>query len=198
MNAPNDLTWNMVQQNIPTRILQRALIPSFDPVDVSRGAQYFRSQAVSELEVRKDQARGEVLGTTVYQVRLAWPASESRGQINVSCSCPHFSEDHLCKHIWAFVLELDEQGYSRAIPIRRRIEVILNGLPEWTSSPLVIEGEAAFGGWRKAFQSSDPLKPSQAEIEPPTLFIVINRNARDEDAINLNFFRSWQHSAYSI
>jgi superfamily II DNA or RNA helicase len=190
MNAPNDLTWNMVQQNIPTRILQRALIPSFDPVDVSRGAQYFRSQAVSELEVRKDQARGEVLGTTVYQVRLAWPASESRGQINVSCSCPHFSEDHLCKHIWAFVLELDEQGYSRAIPIRRRIEVILNGLPEWTSSPLVIEGEAAFGGWRKAFQSSDPLKPSQAEIEPPTLFIVINRNARDEDAINLNFFSS--------
>lgn len=49
-----------------------------------------------------------VQGSELYDVSLKW----SNGKLAVRCDCPFFEEHgNRCKHIWATILEAEEQGY---------------------------------------------------------------------------------------
>jgi hypothetical protein len=49
-----------------------------------------------------------VQGSELYNVWLKW----SNGKLMAGCDCPFFEEHgNLCKHIWATILEADEQGH---------------------------------------------------------------------------------------
>src|SRR5271156_3617493 len=49
-----------------------------------------------------------VQGSELYNVSLKW----SNGKLKAGRDCPFFEEHgNLCKHIWATILEADEQGH---------------------------------------------------------------------------------------
>ncbi len=66
-----------------------------------------------------------VQGSELYNVSLKW----SNGKLTAGCDCPFFEEHgNLCKHIWATILEADEQGH----------------LSEVESGSMALEQEALF------------------------------------------------------
>jgi len=47
-----------------------------------------------------------VQGSELYNVSLKW----LDGKLKAGCDCPYFEEHgNLCKHIWATILEAEEQ-----------------------------------------------------------------------------------------
>ena len=59
-----------------------------------------------------------VQGSELYNVSLKW----SNGKFAVWCDCPYFEEHgNLCKHIWATILEAEEQGHLSEVEIAHKI-----------------------------------------------------------------------------
>ena len=70
-----------------------------------------------------------VQGSELYNVSLKW----SNGKLAAGCDCPFFEEHgNLCKHIWATILEADEQGYLSEVERGHPM-----ALEQETSSPAV-------------------------------------------------------------
>jgi len=70
-----------------------------------RGADYFESGAVESLRVWENEARAEVMGNDLYDVRL-W---DRNGKVDGNCSCPAFEDFGHCKHFVAAGLALLER-----------------------------------------------------------------------------------------
>ncbi len=89
-----------------------------------------------------------VQGSELYNVSLKW----SNGKLAVWCDCPHFEEHgNLCKHLWATILEADEQGHLAEVEIAHKIALQQKRLFELSESeeaeayPIVLSSPSGSG-----------------------------------------------------
>lgn len=143
----------------PTRVLQRRLMHFFTPGSIQRGDDYFHSGAVMNVKNGRFGASAEVVGSGVYRVFFDWSQTSNLGIVGTYCTCPHFAEQYLCKHLWAFALELDRQGIPKHIPFPRRLEAMLSR-KEPEIGDLVEVGEESPNPKTQPTQPSSKAEPS--------------------------------------
>jgi superfamily II DNA or RNA helicase len=80
---------------------------------LSKGRNYFRSRAVEIGNASEDRVEATVKGGGWYSVVLY--LNVGKETVVASCTCPHYEDINLCKHIWATVLAAESEGYLRRI-----------------------------------------------------------------------------------
>ncbi len=78
----------------------------FESGIISRGSEYYRRNKVVLKKYEKDTLKTIVRGTKPYNVDI-WLTSGHKS-MDAFCPCPHFSNGHLCKHLWASLLLVDD------------------------------------------------------------------------------------------
>jgi superfamily II DNA or RNA helicase len=78
---------------------------------LSKGRHYFRSGAVLIDTASADRVEATVRGGGRYSVAVF----VDEAAVVVSCTCPHYGDGNLCKHIWAAVLAAESKGHLRSI-----------------------------------------------------------------------------------
>ena len=93
--------------------LSTLLRPRFNSKDRSRGASYYRRDAVYSMEIDKGMLVAEVEGSYCnYEVTLDISDADN-GEL-ISCTCPRFQKGDYCKHIWATILKYESEHKSTA------------------------------------------------------------------------------------
>ena len=89
------------------------LASSFSSRTRSRGWAYFNSEQVRNVAADDWHVTAEVSGSrrTPYSVEIDW-SNMVDGEIFATCTCPHYEDGYLCKHIWATLLEIDQRGLA--------------------------------------------------------------------------------------
>ena len=88
--------------------LPAVLAKGFSASSRDRGEKYFMGKRVKIRVGSPTEVGAQVQGSELYNVSLKW----SNGKLAVRCDCPFFEEHgNLCKHIWATILEAEEQGH---------------------------------------------------------------------------------------
>ena len=92
---------------------------AFSSTTRNRGRAYFHSGQVRIREAVGQCVTAEVSGSrrTPYSVEIDW-SSALDGEVAATCSCPHYEDGFLCKHIWATLLKIDHEELADVIPIR--------------------------------------------------------------------------------
>src|SRR5258708_30573421 len=94
--------------NSPQAQLPSILAKGFTATAKDRGDEYFKGKRVQIRKGSPTEVRAMVQGTDLYNVSLKW----LDGNLAAGCDCTYFEEHgNLCKHIWATILEADEQGH---------------------------------------------------------------------------------------
>ena len=70
---------------------------------LNKGRHYFRSGAVKIVKGSATSVVARVKGGFVYDVEIRLAAEEDT--VVVSCTCPHYEDLNICKHIWATLLK---------------------------------------------------------------------------------------------
>jgi superfamily II DNA or RNA helicase len=78
---------------------------------LSKGLHCFRSGAVRIDAASADRVQATVRGGGLYTVVVF----VDEQAVVVSCTCPHYDDGNLCKHIWAAVLTAESKGHLRSI-----------------------------------------------------------------------------------
>ncbi|QDT01613.1 DEAD/DEAH box helicase [Adhaeretor mobilis] len=96
--------------------LASCLAKHFSAAVKKKGQSYYNSGKVS-----LDDSTGVDVEATVrgsgrlrYEVDIDW--SNPRDNVFARCSCPHYEGGNFCKHIWATLLETDDQGIADPSP----------------------------------------------------------------------------------
>lgn len=90
----------------------------FSAQEKSRGASYFQSSRVRDVVVHADArvATGIVRGSQNYAVSIDWEEAHTSGGVVVHCDCPYAESRVTCKHLFAFMLELDKRRAIGDLP----------------------------------------------------------------------------------
>ena len=97
---------------------------NFRTADRARGTADFADGLVHVQRQRNGIVRAVVAGSSFNEYDVVVDTtSADLGIIEVTCDCPRFDEGHLCKHIWATLLQIDRQGISADVPGNGRLEV---------------------------------------------------------------------------
>ncbi len=90
-----------------------------------RGDDYFNQDRVGALDVQTHDADAEVTGSEDqnYQVHVDFDPGIKNG-VRVTCTCLHFAQGTLCKHIWATLRQLDADGWSDHFASSGRFNVL--------------------------------------------------------------------------
>ncbi|WP_428937583.1 SNF2-related protein [Fontivita pretiosa] len=87
-------------------LLERAA-REFDPPLLARGRQYFEAGAVRIIKATQRDLHARVQGSELYDVKLSWNAA---GELtDAQCTCAYAAGQGICKHMWAALLEADDQ-----------------------------------------------------------------------------------------
>jgi superfamily II DNA or RNA helicase len=90
----------------------------------TRGAEYARQGRVTITDNVSGLIEARVEGSDqTYTVQLEFDSRH--GEFEAACSCPHFCDGNLCKHIWATITHLDMTGQSGRFPGSEPIYVSL-------------------------------------------------------------------------
>ncbi|MCX7426670.1 MAG: SNF2-related protein [Planctomycetia bacterium] len=91
--------------------LVKAVGGSFSPAVKGRGGDYFRSGRVRIVRGDGGSLTAQVSGSRrkPYVVEIDW-AKLGPDEVVATCTCPHYKEGNLCKHIWAMLLAMDKEG----------------------------------------------------------------------------------------
>jgi superfamily II DNA or RNA helicase len=83
----------------------------FQVADRDRGQAYFREGRV-EVAIEGQRARARVAGNEQdsYAVGLDWAQVEERRALHTFCECARFAGGKPCKHVWAALLAVGEEG----------------------------------------------------------------------------------------
>jgi len=97
---------------------------SFESRTRSRGNSYYYGGCVQIVDQHGSGVTAVVEGTRPdpYEVDIDW-SQAALGEIEAHCSCPHYDDGFLCKHIWATLLAVDAQGLADDVPRRARFDV---------------------------------------------------------------------------
>ncbi|HUT12369.1 MAG TPA: SNF2-related protein [Thermoguttaceae bacterium] len=90
---------------------------SFSSTTISRGRAYFDSGRVRIRQADGQHVAADVAGSrrTPYSVDIDW-SNAVDGEGAATCTCPHYEDGYLCKHIWATLLKIDREGLGGVIP----------------------------------------------------------------------------------
>jgi superfamily II DNA or RNA helicase len=96
--------------------LSRCCSNHFEPRTRSRGYAYFYGDCVDIVESTEDGVCALVEGSRAdpYQVAIDW-SREDAFEVRAWCTCPHYEDGFLCKHIWATMLAVDQAGLARRL-----------------------------------------------------------------------------------
>ncbi len=136
-----------------------------------------------------------------YSVSIEWSGAPYRPLV-VRCTCPHFSDGELCKHIWATLLELDRLGVRP--PGRGRLPLRLDAdfqgeldadLYECFDEEVPAKSSEPVPPWRRAFQHVHDLA-TQSRDESPNgrskrlraYFIINLANSIRQNALLIDFY----------
>jgi len=199
----NGLKAILMRPNSSTRNLQRRLRRYFPLNSLLRGETYFYRDAVMAIRVGTTGATAEVLGSTSYTVSLDWSAV-SKERMRAHCTCPHFTEGSLCKHLWAFVLKLDAIGAPPRQIAQAKYELTLgkqlelDGTVEALASTVRSAKEASASApkasaisrstWREILNRPDVPKETARSNED--IYMVIEPLDREDAAIQFRFYRA--------
>lgn len=104
---------------------------SFDSATRSRGAAYYYGRCVEITARRRFGVSALVSGSgpAPYEVDLDWTRLDE-GAVDAYCSCPRYTDGHLCKHVWAAILAADAQGVSPRLGAQTSLVVMHEGESE--------------------------------------------------------------------
>ncbi len=178
-----------------TTELQNRLQRYFTREARDRGESYFYDSLVMSVEFGAAVVTGEVQGSVIYKVALAWN-NEHSGAIFVNCTCPHFRGANYCKHLWAFILEIDDtKELSMSFPKGTLALNFGNDLiPNKTSAAAPLAQGLVRGGlpkassWRSVIKQT-PVKRKSSHWQIQTeVFVVMESNPSEKDSVNFKFF----------
>jgi superfamily II DNA or RNA helicase len=89
-----------------------------------RGLRYYREGLVGSPTFGPETVTVSVRGSERYSVRVDWSRVERNNEIAIHCSCPFYAKGDFCKHCWAVVLFLEDEGIAAEIPGRNRLKVV--------------------------------------------------------------------------
>ena len=97
--------------------LANSLGSGFSSTTRNRGRAYFLSGRVRISQSSDDHLTATVSGSrrTPYSVEIDW-SDIMDGQIIATCTCPHYEDGFLCKHIWATLLAMEDGSWSDEMP----------------------------------------------------------------------------------
>jgi hypothetical protein len=95
----------------------------FDRHIRDRGLNYYRDGLVGSPTFGPESVTVFVRGSEKYSVRVDWSRVDRNNEISIDCSCPHFTGGAFCKHSWAVILYLDDEGISDEVPGVNRLRV---------------------------------------------------------------------------
>jgi superfamily II DNA or RNA helicase len=79
----------------------------FAPEIRQRGEAYQRERAIRLTKISADTLHAKVTGSEVYRIIID---RERDGSLTYDCTCPYFSDQGPCKHLWGTLVEADERG----------------------------------------------------------------------------------------
>ena len=79
------------------------------PKSRARGQAYFRNNRVS---IEREDATSYLMIVEGDTDRYAVEIAADLEPFEAECSCPHFSEGHFCKHIWAALLSIESHSHD--------------------------------------------------------------------------------------
>lgn len=96
----------------------------FDQHIRERGLNYYRDGLVGSPTFGPESVTVSVRGSEKYSVRVDWSRVERNNEILIDCTCPHFTGGAFCKHSWAVILFLEDEGIADEVPGVNRLRVI--------------------------------------------------------------------------
>lgn len=140
--------------------LTRSLYRFFGQTPRSRGAEYFNSGRVTIVDRSEFAASAVVHGSKTYVCMLSSTSSRMLKNvvISVNCSCPFFESAGPCKHLWAFIAQLEREGWGESIGWAENVE--LDEEPSPIDNDADLRDFLARAGLRQR-------KPSTARKGPP-------------------------------
>ena len=98
---------------------------AFEAQTRARGQAYFYGRHVGIATTSAQEVEAYVEGSQrhPYQVSVDWSRT-AQGIVQAYCSCPHFDDGFLCKHVWATILKIDEAGLALGTPQLSRLHVV--------------------------------------------------------------------------
>ncbi|MGZ3702876.1 MAG: SWIM zinc finger family protein, partial [Bdellovibrionota bacterium] len=88
-----------------------------------RGMRYYQEGMVGSPTFGPELVTVSVRGSERYSVRVDWSRVDRNNEILIDCSCPHYEGGSFCKHCWAVVLYLEDEGIADEIPGNNRLKV---------------------------------------------------------------------------
>jgi hypothetical protein len=59
-----------------------------------------------------------------YIVTLDWSSTKDDRMLAATCSCPHFADGYMCKHLAAAILQADSQQIGQRVPGEGELELV--------------------------------------------------------------------------
>lgn len=101
--------------------LAAQLSDHFDRAIRNRGHLYFVGGAVRLTESADRVVRATVRGSSPYRIELSLRGND----LHVSCTCPYYETEDLCKHLWATILTIDAKNLLRDAANNRALQLVL-------------------------------------------------------------------------
>ncbi len=155
-----------------------------------RGVGYFYDSLVGEVEFGEYSVTGEVQGSEIYLVNLTWK-NDGSGAIFGNCTCPHSREGNFCKHLWAFILEIDDtKGPPANFP--QGLLKLNFGSSVTLQKP---HSPTPATSWRKVFGQRPKGKSKSAWQTNAEVFVVLEPSTVAEGAVDFKFFAAEKSTA---
>lgn len=131
--------------------------PYFSTNVRSRGGLYFKKGRIQIIHVNASTLDATCKGSKVYDVLL----TRDNGDIVASCTCPFFMGTAPCKHLWALLLAVDDEGYWRHVT--RGSVSGSNGSPK-LMFPNAAPGHEDWGGEAATQEQSNGADPASRHV----------------------------------
>lgn len=177
--------------------LQDLLKRYFLPGTIELGREYFVTNRVTDVSTSEYSALGRVQGSKDYFISLHWQNTPVN-EISAHCTCPHFESGNFCKHLWAFIIDLDFRKDFKLI-LDQRIILSFGPRLQIVPSPKIPAANIVKNNWRDAFKVKVPSRRrAQSGSSSVDLFMVLNEDHYEEGFIRLQFFGANQEHDGSI
>ncbi|MDX1501843.1 MAG: SNF2-related protein [Thermoanaerobaculia bacterium] len=117
---------------LPPVPLHKRASSHFQPRDRHRGNEYYREGRVA-FETDASRVRAQVRGSEPqpYRVGIDWSRVAAERVLHSYCDCQRFASGTPCKHLWALLLALAEEGGDAQPPGRDRLALRKDRFARW-------------------------------------------------------------------
>lgn len=171
----------MIKQQLKSQLRRH-----FTLLSIVRGQEYYADDLVQAVRVSESQASAFVRGSKEYRVVLEWGRT---GRIGALCSCAHFAEGHFCKHLWAFIMELDSRR-DVSLPFPRGRAFELERIEHQDKFLLADDLRDSANNWRNMFKPESKSVSHEVGLSSrqEDIFIVLSKDKSYEPGVRLQFY----------